>query len=281
MNKLLMAIVWLSIAAMPSNAQSNWYVGANVTANQPYLLNKSDKQSGVVTNKHTLSPGGGIKFGFTNNRHAGYRGFSFGFQYNQYKHGTSSELNKEQGWGYAHTSLSSTRLTYLTIPLETQWGIGKMGRFEPYVKIGVYASYLLNYREEQKSQEPRLSSTIVFEGKSLMYDNSGFTLKNGIYKDLDFGGSLAIGTTYDISDRFQLMAQAGVSYSFVDIERKKDIEYKGPPPFVPPFNRSYWDRNTPKGTSNPLNPATRSATHLLVPSLQVGINYQLNRLQNQ
>lgn len=277
MKKVLIIVCAFTAMSKLAAAQSNWHAGANITVQQATLLNKSDRQSGAVTNKPQITPGGGLKFGFTNNRKAGFRGFSFGFQYNQYKVQGSSKLNEVQGWGLAHTRLWDTRLTYCSIPLEFQWGIGQFGRFEPFVKLGLYGAFLTKYREEQKSEQPGLSATILFEGKVLMEDRSGYTLKKGIYKSWDMGGSLAIGTTYAITDRFHIMVQAGISHNFMDIERKQNLEYARTPPFLPNISHNFWEHNTPKGAASPYNQETRSATYLMVPSLQIGCNYYLNR----
>lgn len=279
MSKAWIMVGVLAVMAASATAQNNWYAGAHLTAQRATLLNKSDRQSGAVTNKPQLTPGGGLKFGFTNNHLTGFRGFSFGFQYNQYRTKGISQLNEAQGWGLAHTRLWDTKLTYFSIPLETQWGIGQFGRFEPFVKLGLYGAFLTKYREEQKSEPPRLSPTIVFEGKVLMEDRSGYTLKRGVYKGWDIGGSLAIGTTYAITERFHLSVQAGATCSFMDIERKKNLEYARLPPSYPSISPNFWEHNTPKGVVGRYDEGMRTATRLLVPSVQIGCNYYLNHLR--
>ncbi len=266
----------LLIGAMLSNqtqAQTTWYTDASAMINRAYLQNKTDRQSGQVTNNHKLTQGFGLRFGFSNGKNT-FQGLSLGVMYNTYKQGTTT--SQTVGGDYT----SATSLSYLTIPLEGKFGIGHFGKIRPFISVGVYGSLLLHYKERSTQPQGLPVTDITVEQKQVSYSGASgihgeYQYSKGIYNNLGVGALAAAGAAYDISPRLALQLRIGASYSFTDIERKGEIKYEGSLYTIPVTRTNYWDYNTPKGL--PGGQQERSATHLLVPALELGITYHFNK----
>lgn len=290
--KQVFLLIVFGLFSLNSFGQYQWLFSPGVNLNMGYLLNKSDKQSGAVKTTAAPRPALNVQLGHLDHSRSWFQGWSTGADIVYYAGRTSmSGANGSE----VYTSNTHSNLAYLRVPFLLHFGISEQGKWQPFFNVGIYGAWLFYYKESiqidyqqpnyySKYEVTTIGKKIHFKATSTNTGASGddfyVTMKNYLYRPFDWGVQGALGTSYRVNDRIKVSVGIQVSYGCItDIERKGKIEDLGSAISTIPrqlfFDGSYWDHNTPKGQLSIYKPSLRSATHLLVPSLQISVSYPL------
>jgi hypothetical protein len=194
----------------------------------------------------------GVATGYNFNEKSGIR---LGVLYS--KQGQNSEANWIDPYSLNVTTKRTVSLNYLKIPLQFHYLFSPEKKISFTFSAGLYGGLLLNYKDENKISYSTLDGTTIntYTATDETYTNAlatvngtfteidTFTIKP--YKTYDFGGTVAVGLQFKLTERISIPIMLNYQIGFMDIKNYHS-EYRTSNIYNQ--NPSFWGENE---SSNP------------------------------
>jgi hypothetical protein len=247
-------------------AQKGLVLSGNLQYMHTSIYNKDDKASSSwLKYDNTYRPQGYIGIGYSFDNTAGLKSVTLGIGYSntsQQYTGTKPDRIKNMQ--------ATTSLQYLHIPVVAEFALNTSKWYMPYLFLGGYFSYLINYRDEMSGSSLYASTNDVnylAENDMYSYKYSNFynysgKMTSSLYNKVNIG--ILGGLTFKSKLHKALYAKYGVMcmYGLNDTENKSNTLYSGQ-------IQKYYLSPTPVATP-------RSISHNINWGVQLGVEYYFN-----
>lgn len=267
------------------NAQSKFFIGADLNVNYTALLNKDDKKADRRLNgKISVAPEAGLRLGYDfMPPHGGLKAISLGVGYfNVTQNYTGDNIDNPRS-GIRNLE-AKTNLNYIKIPVVLDFSFRQDKKINIIASAGIFYAYLLSYKDEMNGTSAYGSGGVFLPIHYEVRNNDYFfqlltTSDQGktdkfYYKKSIWGLQGSVGSQIKMNEKVSITISANGLYSFTNIENRTPIDHSGGLGTYDP-----WKLMLPKYYSDnaltTFNTTNRPATKILSLGIRVGIAYKL------